>query len=777
MKTKKRILFIICVLAVIAMQLVCFAADNNPSNDVEVIATGRILGEESERMLNLINEYRESKGLNRLVPDYYIQQDAIERAFEASSTNLAHTRPNDKMSLENFYDIKSPGLPAVKRFCKENLGYDAFGADSCVEGWKKDSHNAAMLAPDIKSAGTAVVQCEGAPVYVFLASEEEATGRAPEQYGYQRTIERKIKLEPDVLQQFRYGANIVVGKSREDNIIVGYGKNLALLTLPRQPGITLSTDSDKVHIDPSTWAITGRHVGDFNVTMTVGGSSYTNTFKCLPGDSSEVKATLEYTSVYETGSELKPAVKLTAGGVEIAASNYTVTYSNNVAPGTASVRIEGTAGADYRIGHTLRFTIKARTDIKNCSFSKLQPEYQWKGVPVVLDNEVKITDFGTTLKQDTDYKISYLNNAGIGKATMTITGIGAYKGTINITFDIVKERVEPTIPTPINPGSDPQPQAKISLKGATLTVNSSYYWTGYEVRPVPVVTLAGKKLTYGIDYICSWPSASKNVGTYTMSVKGIGEYGDEAYATYRVVKKNLSSSTVTLSATKFYYTGKDIKPSVTVKYNGATLRAGTDYTVTYSNNKAAGTGKVKVTGTGSYAGEKTASFTIVKKAALTVTVSKKTVTYNGKTQKPSIVVKDQDGKTLKSSQYSVSYSNNKNCGTAKVTVKGKSGTTNGLVASSTFVITPKKVSIKSPKREKTAITAKWSKTSCTQYQVQISKNKKFSDVTTYVVKGTSKKLGGLSRKTYYYIRVRAMLKTGGKDYYGSWSSVKKVKTK
>ena len=50
-----------------------------------------------------------------------------------------------------------------------------------------------------------------------------------------------------------------------------------------------------------------------------------------------------------------------------------------------------------------------------------------------------------------------------------------------------------------------------------------------------------------------------------------------------------------------------------------------------------------------------------------------TVTYNGKTQKPKIVVKDKKGKVIKSKYYKVTYGKNKNTGkyTIKITGKGK----------------------------------------------------------------------------------------------------------
>ena len=76
-------------------------------------------------------------------------------------------------------------------------------------------------------------------------------------------------------------------------------------------------------------------------------------------------------------------------------------------------------------------------------------------------------------------------------------------------------------------------------------------------------------------------------------------------------KTVLSSANTTVSVKQsFAYTGKKITPSVTVKCNGKKLKKGTDYTVSYSNNKKPGTATVKVKGKGKYTGSVSATFTI-----------------------------------------------------------------------------------------------------------------------------------------------------------------------
>ena len=51
---------------------------------------------------------------------------------------------------------------------------------------------------------------------------------------------------------------------------------------------------------------------------------------------------------------------------------------------------------------------------------------------------VVVKDGTTTLKSGTDYTVFYKNNINAGTATVTITGIGNYTGTVNKTFTIRK---------------------------------------------------------------------------------------------------------------------------------------------------------------------------------------------------------------------------------------------------------------------------------------------------------------------------------------------------
>lgn len=119
------------------------------------------------------------------------------------------------------------------------------------------------------------------------------------------------------------------------------------------------------------------------------------------------------------------------------------------------------------------------------------------------------------------------------------------------------------------------------------------------------------------------------------------------------------------------YTGKSITQSVTVKNGSKTLKKGTDYSVSYSNNKNAGTAKVKITFKGLYKGTITKSFKIAQaaqKISVKSSVSKKA---NAKAFSLGAKVSKGDGKlSYKSANTKIAKVNS----SGKVTLTGKKGT-------------------------------------------------------------------------------------------------------
>ena len=171
----------------------------------------------------------------------------------------------------------------------------------------------------------------------------------------------------------------------------------------------------------------------------------------------------------------------------------------------------------------------------------------------------------------------------------------------------------------------------------------------------------------------------------------------------------------------------------------------------------------------------------------TVKLSKTAYTYNGKVQRPGVVVKDRTGKALKGGvDYNVSYPKGmKNVGkyTVKVTFKENYKGSKSL----TYSINPKGTGVSKVTAAKKGFKVTWKKqkTQTTGYQVQYSTDKNFkkNNKTVTISKNstTSKSVGKLKAKKKYYVRVRTYktVKINGKSIriYSGWSKAKTVTTK
>ena len=149
-------------------------------------------------------------------------------------------------------------------------------------------------------------------------------------------------------------------------------------------------------------------------------------------------------------------------------------------------------------------------------------------------------------------------------------------------------------------------------------------------------------------------------------------YGEESTESHPA-KTGISKASVSGIKTKTY-NGKAQTQSVVVKYGKNTLKKDTDYTVSYKNNKNAGTATVTITGIGYYDGTIKKTFKIDKAANSIKVTAKKTVTaYSNKKVviKKAVTVNGYQGTvTYKTSNKKVSVKNG-TITVAKGLTKGK----------------------------------------------------------------------------------------------------------
>ena len=264
------------------------------------------------------------------------------------------------------------------------------------------------------------------------------------------------------------------------------------------------------------------------------------------------------------------------------------------------------AAVDEALSHltaAIEALVKAPKSVSDAAVTLSTSTYAFDNKAKTPAVTVKLGD--STLVKDTDYTVSYKNNKNIGTATVTVTGIGAYTGTVSKTFTI-------------NPAKQNIQKLEARYKGFFADWEQKGSATGYEVQYSTNSSFTSssiRKLSKNNPDYCtvSGITAGKKyyvrVRSYTV-VGGKTYYGAWSSAkSVTTAKYDFTKASVSGISTKAF-TGKAITQKITVKANGKTLKSGTDYTVSYSNNKNVGTATVKITGKGSYAGTITKTFKI-----------------------------------------------------------------------------------------------------------------------------------------------------------------------
>ncbi|MBQ7184851.1 MAG: leucine-rich repeat protein [Clostridia bacterium] len=299
-----------------------------------------------------------------------------------------------------------------------------------------------------------------------------------------------------------------------------------------------------------------------------------------------------------TGKEIEPVLTVTAAvdGKEITLdkTQYEVEYTDNVKAGEATVKVTGTGFFQGSVETTFEIT---KVKLASAKLKYTSAEYTGKALKPTATVKAKVGGKTVTLKSGTDYTLTYKNNVKAGTATVTIKGKGNFTGTLTKIFTITGA-----------------PITSAKVKNASLPYNGK--------AKTPILIVKGRVGTKTVtlvknrDYTAEY-SNNKNVGTATVTVKGKGNFSGTVTCTFKINPLKLHTGKATLSDTTLKYTGKALKPKVTVTVKvgtkTVTLTQGTDFTVKYANNKKPGTATVTITGKGNFTGTVTLNFTITKK--------------------------------------------------------------------------------------------------------------------------------------------------------------------
>lgn len=451
--------------------------------------------------------------------------------------------------------------------------------------------------------------------------------------------------------------------------------------------------------------------------------------------------------------------------------DYTLTYKNNLNAGTAYITVKaqnnfsGSATASFMITSS---TISSGSPGGSNSFidqgigeisgaTSVSPS----NVALTMDtNEAmyytgkalypKVSIAGMT--ENIDYTVTYSNNVEVGTGVITVNGIGNNTGSIVKNFRIIAQ-----------------------LSKCTVSPIPAQQHTGSPVTPSLTVTCGNTILMEGVDYSVSYAN-NVNIGTATATIRALNNANYVGSATVKFsIGNDVGGFIISGYAPSYTYTGKAITPGVVVETGSRTLTEGTDYTVTYSDNINAGTATITVTGIGKYSGTQTASFVIESRSVDTLTTSDVTDrVYTGDAYTPNITVSDGDKILTKGVDYTVTYTNNTNPGTASILIQGTSNNYSGTKIISFKISAVAVQGLKASSVKYNSLKLRWTKQGYADgYQICNSNSK-----VVKTVKGNSATITGLSAGKTYKYKVRSYIRNAdGTKSYGAFSSVVSATTK
>lgn len=157
-------------------------------------------------------------------------------------------------------------------------------------------------------------------------------------------------------------------------------------------------------------------------------------------------------------------------------------------------------------------------------------------------------------------------------------------------------------------------------------------------------------------------------------------------------------------------------------------------------------------------------------------------TYTGKSIEPAkITVFNADGDVIDSSNYTVTYSNNINVGTASFTISFMGSYIGNDPFTKSYNIVPQGTTISkvTPASKSLKVSFNKQTTETTGYQIRYSTDASMKNAKTVTVKKNttgSKTMKGLKDKKTYYLQIRTYKTVEGEKYYSSWSRTASAKT-
>ncbi len=384
----------------------------------------------------------------------------------------------------------------------------------------------------------------------------------------------------------------------------------------------------------------------------------------------------ESTYIYD-GTEKKPSVTVKDGNNVIPPSEYSVSYSDNKNAGTATVTINDNPNGNYTVSGSTTFHIAKEQLVVTVTANDLYYNYEeqelvtgsikgsgtYNPIQYSLDNVTYTTDVPKGKKVKI-YKVYYKIEGDDNHIGTDVAWVEASIKSKKV--DNPKIEISPSVCT-----YDGKPKTPdVRVYDGTTEILSSEFTVSY--------------------------SNNTNVGTAKVTIKDVegGTYIVNGTATFTIQEAG-SSYTPPIAKTGLTYTGKAQELVTPGSTTTGTMHYysldGKSYSIDIPTGIDAKTYTVyyKVVGDDNHEDSPAVelSVTISSKDVTnpTITLSQSSYFYDGTAKKPSVTVKDGDT-TIDSKEYTVSYSNNTNIGSATVTIKDKEGGNYIVSGKTTFSI-------------------------------------------------------------------------------------------
>lgn len=293
----------------------------------------------------------------------------------------------------------------------------------------------------------------------------------------------------------------------------------------------------------------------------------------------------------------EPLTESTDGGKT---GDYTVSYKNNTAAGTATAIITAVDGSAFAGSKSVTFKITG-TPINKASISGIKEKTYTGNEDDVKQSQMSVVVDGILLRENTDYTVSYSNISKAGTATVVFKGINGYSGQVKKTYKITGCNIDYSNIT-FTYATQDAPNTFTAI--SNLSQITSPYTKG-GTKPQLKLYSNGTALTLGKDYTVKY-SNNNAVTDSTVStdklplitITGKGNFKGTLTGTWTITDASLSddNSKVTMSAKDVVYKNKVNAYQTTVTLtdaNGSKLAAGKDYDknlrYTYENDTTVAT--------------------------------------------------------------------------------------------------------------------------------------------------------------------------------------------